>query len=277
MSIQDITEYVRKTPGNSNPAVIKSMVESQVTEHVKEAAELATTMVKHDLGIREEKSEPVVVIPNGSYEFSTGGYEVLLAQFPKVGDLITLTLDGVVYSETGKYVFMGNISCVYIGNGVTFGEPDTGENYIAIFLEEEGVAGIILLDEAENEINTIHTVELSFAAPPVITPISDKYLPTNLGSGLPVVELTTPLRSEYPEGVLDLLTESDGVALEAAIATKMPFAIRCVVTMEDMQLTMTGCCIGTVVGNIPFSAAICAGGPSYVFMRANDGWAVGMV
>ena len=36
MSIQDITEYVRKTPGNSNPAVIKSMVEREIGDSSKD-------------------------------------------------------------------------------------------------------------------------------------------------------------------------------------------------------------------------------------------------
>lgn len=32
MSIKDITNYVRQTPGNTNPNVIKSMIESEIQE-----------------------------------------------------------------------------------------------------------------------------------------------------------------------------------------------------------------------------------------------------
>lgn len=38
MSVSEIMNYVRKTPGNTNPAVIKSMVESENSKYVEEAA-----------------------------------------------------------------------------------------------------------------------------------------------------------------------------------------------------------------------------------------------
>ena len=36
MSIQDITEYVRKTPENTNPSVIKSMIEREIGDSSKD-------------------------------------------------------------------------------------------------------------------------------------------------------------------------------------------------------------------------------------------------
>ena len=39
MSVNDIMNYVNKTPGNTNPAVIKSMVESEKNKAVYESVE----------------------------------------------------------------------------------------------------------------------------------------------------------------------------------------------------------------------------------------------
>ena len=49
MSIQDIANYVRQTPGNTNPSVIKSMVKGEIGEYVEEAAIYAKNEVVHEL------------------------------------------------------------------------------------------------------------------------------------------------------------------------------------------------------------------------------------
>ena len=158
-----------------------------------------------------ELSAPVVVIPKGSYEFSVGEYGAPSTQFPEVGDLITLTLDGAVYSGTAKKGVMEGITFIYIGNGFAFGD-DTGENYTAIFLASEGIAAVTLHDEMEHQTTTTtHTVELSFAGK-TIHPIFPQYMPC--------VTLETAIDGNTT------MSEADSAKFDALAAVGLPSIIK---------------------------------------------------
>ena len=140
--------------------------------------DVTTMQILRKLGGDIKRSAPTVAIPKDSYEFNQGTIEAETTQFPKVGDLITLTLDGTVYSETAKSILLNDMEYVYIGNDSVLGGVDTGENYVASFIPVAGAVELLILDENgdENASGATHTVELSFKTQTIV-PIDTKYLP----------------------------------------------------------------------------------------------------
>lgn len=192
-------------------------------------AKLGANMAKSELAENgqigyTETSAPVVVIPDGSYEFSDGEYVVENTQCPKAGDPITLTLDGVVYSGAAKEINLDGLSVIYIGNAVLFGE-DTGENYMVGFIPAEGSCAVYVIDEASNQTAATHTVELSFQTQ-TIHPIDPKYLP---GVCLPVVELSFEQLDEIIGAGESGVVYTEGTVFEefeAAFSIGLPCVIR---------------------------------------------------
>lgn len=149
-------------------------------------------------------SAPIVLIPNGSYEFSSGELGFPVSQLPKAGDTITLTLDGVVYTATARelYVEEAGVTFLLIGNTVVFGGVDTGEPFTLLFNSEDGTsfALFFILAETGTESTTTHTVEVSIAAE-IIHPIDPKYRPSIVVDMDDVIG--AKLRNEEPATSLD--------------------------------------------------------------------------
>ena len=158
-------------------------------------------------------SEPstIVVIPKGSYEINNGMYEAQTTQFPNEGDLITLTLDGAVYSKAAKSAVIEDGKVVYIGNDSAVGLEDTGENYFAGFLPDIGAVYFAIMSESLNEQTTTHTVEVSFAGQTIV-PIAPQYMPC--------VSLETVIDGETN------MSEADAAKLDALAAVGLPAVIK---------------------------------------------------
>lgn len=132
-----------------------------------------------------EYASPVVLVPEASYEFYDGMGGAPIAQQPKAGDEITLTLDGEVYTESVKETYLADLggSLTYIGNAVLLGGADTGESYSIAFAPnyDDGSvsAATSILAESGNNATTTHTMSLTWAATTVHR-IAEKYLPSTV-------------------------------------------------------------------------------------------------
>lgn len=138
MSISNIVDYINKTPGNTNPSVVKSMVEGEMNSTLKEANAYTDSQ-------RLGYSEPAIVQTALTYEqenvFSSsnglGWYYSSVTCIDKgieEGKTYALKIDGVEY--VGKCIKKDG--ALYLGNGAygTYGRsnypvngPDTGEEF----------------------------------------------------------------------------------------------------------------------------------------------------
>lgn len=187
--------------------------------------DVTTMRILRKLGGDIKRSAPTVAIPKGSYEFFNGEYGAPSTQFPKAGDLVTLTLDGVVYSEQAKESTRDDVTYIYIGNGAMVGD-DTGENYGAVYISSYEAWLVFLVDESNNQTTTTHTVELSFKTQTIV-PIDPKFLP---GVCLPVVEITTlPTLGAVP------LSDAENAKLNEMAEIGTPFFAK--IFLEGTALT----------------------------------------
>lgn len=173
MSIQDIADYVRQTPGNTNPSVIKSMVKSEVGEYVEEASNEAL----RKLGIKEDISK-VVIVPEASYTLENGETVLLVTEPLSEGDEVTLVIDGTEYTETVKVIDLGGESSLYLGNLTTL-ELDIGADkpYLVLPGADGSAVGFGLIEEVLEDVETsTHTIGI-YVMEETTTPISGKYFP----------------------------------------------------------------------------------------------------
>lgn len=189
MSIQDIVNYVKKTPGNTNPSVIKSMVKSEVGEYVEEASNEAIRKLEENGRIGKEAQSYKEIIPEGSYEFRYGGYTAAVDSHPfREGDTVTLVLDGVTHTDTARHQHMEHpedpsfaLDYFYIGNPMVLGFEDNGKPYTVLCLsaEDDGVVlhgvEVLVMSEYTQTVFVNHTV--SVYKPETIQPMNPKYLP----------------------------------------------------------------------------------------------------
>ena len=215
MSIQDIANYVKQTPGNTNPSVITSMVKSEVGEYVEEASNEAL----RKLGIKTDRKETwllpeqsFVMLPimDGAEEGVFGG------TFTPVGETLPeelyFVINGVVY-KSKKQMMEHNADTVgWYGNAALFSPDDFEESPEPFFAmlnigDSSFVGGIINPDTGSLEhAGTTHTFGI-YAYTENITPIDKKWLP---GACLPVVTLyTKPGESMVP------LTEVEAAQMDA--------------------------------------------------------------
>ena len=167
MSIKDITNYVRQTPGNTNPNVIRSMVEAQVGEYVDEAANEAL----RKLGIREEKSKNVY-FPEQIFICDEEGYYEL-SFYPEAGKTYTVLVNGTEYKTKaiiatieGEDICLGNIG------GLGLGFEDTGEPWAILHYPGASFSLFVWIDGTAQEITLSIYEETE-----TITSIDPKYLP----------------------------------------------------------------------------------------------------
>lgn len=201
MSIQDITNYVRQTPGNTNPSVIKSMVKSEIGEYVEEASNEAL----RKLGVDEKT--PVL-----TYDGNTEGKKTIDLNDGKgvrVGDVIDVnsiqTIVGILGGEKTT-ITRANFSVYNAGNGQSAAVWNDLPMVIVMQGRGTDTDGTYVI-HADDQ-NYVQRVELTTE----ITPISDKYLPEGFGGGgLPFVKLETiPLLDEGDIA----LSESDAATIE---------------------------------------------------------------
>ena len=171
MSIQDIANYVRQTPGNTNPSVITSMVKSEVGEYVEEASNEAL----RKLGI-EQKTTKTYIVPEATYSFVDGIVDINIATLLREGDNATIIIDGVAYTETVKRTLLDEETAFYIGNMTPFGVDSGADKPYLVLQDSNSALSVGIIAEAGGAEATTHTIDI-YVMEESITPISDKYLP----------------------------------------------------------------------------------------------------
>ena len=192
MSIKDITNYVRQTPGNTNPSVVRSMVEAQVGEYVDEAANEAL----RKLGISTEKVEKTivpetevsaVVVGNGVTVYNLEGSITDATQY-------IVTLNGVKHEcksyfmdmgDGSGYICLGNFFVTLLASLPSDFSPEQLEE-IKASIPQEYMPDVpffigyypgemFVLQHEDGDIGTI-TVSI-IETVETVTPIRGKYLP----------------------------------------------------------------------------------------------------
>ena len=161
MSVNDIVNYVRTTPGNTNPSVVRSMVEGQIGEYVEEASNQAL----QKLGIKEEPAKTLCIL-----ELVDGFARLDKRIFLEVGTTYTVDINGDKYTVVTFLDEASNAVC--LGNGASIGYPgaaDTGEPFFASEVYDDNWCVIAMAPGISGKL-TISTAE-------TITPIDSKYLP----------------------------------------------------------------------------------------------------
>lgn len=106
MSLNDITRYVRQTPGNTNPSVIASMVNAEMNSTLEEAKKYTDSQ---RLGYKETKT--ITILPETTLEIvEVEGMNLAMVQPQnpiQSGDVITVVWDGKEYVCVRKMNFQG--------------------------------------------------------------------------------------------------------------------------------------------------------------------------
>lgn len=148
------------------------------------------------LGIKEVPGK-VAIVPEATYEFEEGATLFPAESMPFAeGETITITIDGVTYSEKAKLLATeGIIPFVYIGNPALAGEGDATEAPYLLFAQDATSVGTgyMFVLVVEDRTSTQHTVAVYKNEGTTTTPIDPKYLPSGGGGGLRTIKLTTPI------------------------------------------------------------------------------------
>lgn len=126
----------------------------------------------------------VELVPEARYEFNAGAFIQPVAKMYNAGAVIVTKIDGVKYSavsqgfanpETGDPI-------IFVGNGVLFGFPDTGEPYVTAIVEENGILALAvgILAEVDSE-SLEHELSVVVSEGKVHT-IDQKYLPDTVAT-----------------------------------------------------------------------------------------------
>lgn len=167
-------------------------------------ANYAANKALRKLGIKEVPGK-VAIVPEATYEFENGG-----TAFPAEsmvfteGETITITIDGVTYSEKAKLIEAeGWLPTVYIGNLALAGAGDATEVPYLLFAQDTTSVGngYMFVLVVEDRTSTQHTVAVYKNEGTTITPIYDKYLP-----GPVVIDL-----AEYGIDIFSMVTSGGGV------------------------------------------------------------------
>ena len=184
MSIKDITNYVRQTPGNTNPSVIRSMVEGQIGECVEEASNEAL----RKLGIGTKNAPGVLkvglemcqaAVANGSaIEVPDLGTCIRILDRPITQDEIKkVVLNIVGETETHERADLNIASPSSDYYGVVAG------GFIALLVANADTDVGVTVPKGtyavyyNNEYGTSYVVEIHGVLTETITPIKDDYLP----------------------------------------------------------------------------------------------------
>ena len=220
MSLNDIVNYVRTTPGNTNPSVVRSMIEGQIGEYVEEASNQAL----QKLGVKEESAKIIARFDLTATDGMTMYQELNTSIRLVAGKTYIVETDTGTYTDVCESMYDG--ACFYVGNTAIVGGADNDKTYGVLVLYEDDTWIVRAIDAACGSRMTIST-------PETITPIDQKYLPSG---GLPFVELETV--PSFKEGQPTALSKSD-IATINGICTS---GIKCFVVsvyVQALKLYMT--------------------------------------
>lgn len=240
MSVSDIMNYVSKTPGNTNPAVIKSMVESEtygVLEKAGQMDEETLAMAKRYTDSQRiaygEKIDPAF---SGVFNFTTSE-RLTAATIPELrfsGDESMLEPGRTVYVywDGERYVCkvcLLDTGARYIGNyPKTKNTGDTGEPFcLHVNASNSGVLYYVYFED-NGSVASTHTMKVYDGDPENFKAIDPKYLP---GVCLPLVDLTDSY-AEFFEGMYSTeavevsLSASESAMIEQVRSQNLPFILR---------------------------------------------------
>lgn len=173
MNTKNIVNYVRQTPGNTNPSVIKSMVQNEKEQAVYESIE----SLKNSGSIGYETSSRVTAIEPGTYTFRDGSNNELVFSFVE-GDIITINFEGEEYVRTAAKSIFENVPIVYAGNLSPFGGEDTKEPFLVVTLTNNDNTIIDIISWRESNGDALVTRSVSmFIEHREISKIDPKFLP----------------------------------------------------------------------------------------------------
>jgi hypothetical protein len=226
MSIKDITDYVRLTPGNTNPSVIGSMVQSEVNGTLKESKAYTDEQIRmlSESGRVGRVENPAEVL---TFDGNTEGK-------------FTLTLEGITFVRVSEKVYDLTKATSMTIDGETVPLPISefpmstnefkidGILFIRVISKEEvenlgGLEGVkagtyfCVAHDLEEGYPDVFVERLEF--PETVHTIDPKFIP---GVCLPVVEL------DY-EGTLPIqltLTEEQIAIVNAAAKAGTPIVVR---------------------------------------------------
>lgn len=245
MSIENIIDYVIKTPKNTNPNVIRSLVKSEVDENTLQKAKEYTDSQR--LAYKETKLNHAVdpfVISAGR---STKTKLVPHADYLIVGAKYIVTINGVrheaVLVEDGGSYYLGNRSIA------TPTDPDTGENYLVRLTDLDTATSSNRMTFATavtedtpvtivQEVETIHRIDPKYLPGATIDldslGITNTILPliANNGSTVitePVVGLWEKITDDTPVRLKMTMPYAEGVNLE------FRFDASCIATVGGLR------------------------------------------
>lgn len=213
MSINEIVNYVNRTPHNTNPSVIASMVRSSNNQAVYESVE----ELKRNGGVGYTEKAKVL-----TFDGDTTGKE-------SNGDMIKIS---------GEYIDLERVtalSCFVFEYGEEVSVP-VDELNVFEFLDGQILATLedhfpyIAASTADNDIFTkgiyvfatadAYISRIEFAE--AVHTIDSKYLPESSGGSLTVIELETEIGEDTT-----MLNEADIAKVSAAMVQRLPVVIRC--------------------------------------------------
>lgn len=173
MNTKNIVNYVRQTPGNTNPSVIKSMVQNEKEQAVYESIE----SLKNSGSIGYETSSRVTAIEPGTYTFRDGSNNELVFSFVE-GDIITVNFEGEEYVRTAAKALFENVPIIYAGNLSPFGGEDTKEPFLVVTLPDNDNTIIDIISWRESNGDALATRSISMLIEHrEISKIDPKFLP----------------------------------------------------------------------------------------------------
>lgn len=249
MSIKDITDYVRLTPGNTNPSVIGSMVQSEVNGTLKESKAYTDEQIRM-LGesgqIGYEKVERIIVLPETTAEpefIEDLGIDAIMLPAKSLinsNATLTITFDGVKYTcPSANNGSFGNLAL--IGEG-----EDTGEPFCGVIEENDGTAFVILLASTPGT----HVVSIE-ATQKELLPMNPAWLP-------PIPNMENIIQLDSYAEVHTQLSDECSAEVNQIVAMNAPFFTAYIhIGNTDYGVMFNRVCTGR--SDIEYVSTMCSG------------------
>ena len=230
MSINEIMNYVRKTPGNTNPAVIKSMVESENSKYIEEAADKTIHKLKEsgqighvDVvpgfsikwdGNTEDREYGIMFLAGNPYAYIYKVSDRVFIREELIGaTLVNVTGESIVLTESmvletsmmgvstgdGAIVASDNGFHIFSSKAVVINKDD-----IYVKIPSDGTYFVCTSTES-------YPSELTKEETEIIHPIDQKYLPDNVVDCDALTCTTTDGKEtvmSFSEAILQLFAET---------------------------------------------------------------------
>ena len=233
MSVNDIMNYVSQTPGNTNPNVIKSMVETEVENGQKDVVKYTPQNLTE-----EQKAQARFNIDIN--QRIPAGAAGMVSDYAKYS-VVDIPASEVVTAECfGKTFIKLTDEVLDLTNALSIGTPDfilpiSEEGYMKV-LEEAGTQVLGTLDSAlaistEGDLLGLEKgtwiVEslgdygfIDFGTP---FPILRKYLP---GAVFPIVQIGNISETDVEDGCERQVSNAEAVQLDSAVKYKTPIVLQ---------------------------------------------------